>query len=63
MQLKTIGTGDAQRSVGAPSLEVFKAMDVALDNLNWWEATSPGQRLALGDLEVPSNLSHSFYDL
>lgn len=35
------------------SLGVLKAMDGALDNLTWWGATSPGQRLALGDLRGP----------
>jgi len=32
----------AQRSLGAPSLEVFKArLDVALGSLVWWLATLP----------------------
>jgi len=38
----------------APSLEVPKTMD----GLMWWGASSPWQRLEVGDLKVPSNRSH-----
>jgi len=34
--------------VGAPSLEVLKAMAGALDDLIWWRATSPGQGVGTG---------------
>ena len=33
----------AQRAVGAPSLEVPKAMDGTLGSLSWWGAASPRQ--------------------
>ena len=43
----------AQRAVGAPSLEAFKArLDGALGSLRWWGG-SPAHGLGLDDLQGP----------
>ena len=43
------------RTVGAPTLEVPKAMDGALGNLSWWGAPSPQQGWGSGGHEITSN--------
>ena len=44
------GEALVQRTVGAPSLEVPKAMDGALGSLSCWGAAGPHQGLELDDL-------------